>query len=245
MYAIGLGLMGGQVGALSCALVWSHQPFLARLIVLWLVGLVLYSCWLLGLISAVETAYWREDFRLEVAQGIAASLPAVSLALQLPQWLARFYFGWRIEPHGTADSGARKSLAIRDILTGTTVAALTVMALRFFQRDAAEMTTAMWIGWALAASVLAVVSAILTLPLVFLILRGYHPLGAILFMAMGSPAVFGAIIYIITLIDGGPGGPDAEIIAMMLLAGTSCVATTSVPFWLFRCAGYRLKMGRA
>jgi hypothetical protein len=244
IFAVGLGLMGGQVGALTCALVWSPHRFLVRSMVLWLVGLVLYLCWFVGLLTVLDDGPWREDFRLEIAQAVAASLPAVSLALQLPQWLARLYFGWRLEPPDQElPSDPPASLSIRDMFIGTTVAALTMMALRFSLRNPEGMTTVVWIGWAIAAGVLMAVSVLILLPLIVLILRGYRALWAIAFMALAPAIAVGAFIYVVMQLEPNAGGPPGEVLVVMFTAGTTCIATTSLPLWLFRAAGYRLKIG--
>ena len=240
--AVGVGILGGQIGGLSAVLVWGRVPFLVRCLLLWLVGMALFGCWWLGLLTTIPREDWFTDFRLDIARSIVASLPLISLAVQLPQWLARFYFGWRIEPPGNSEGVASPGLSIRDLLVGTVVAALTVTAVRFSQ-DADEMTTVVWAAWGIAVGIIAVISAVLMLPLLVLTFR-FHPIWAILFMALASPLIVGTTIYAIMLLFPGGGGPDARAIAMFLMAGTTCVAVTSVPLWLARWAGYRLKFGR-
>jgi hypothetical protein len=241
--AVGVGILGGQIGALSAVLVWGRGPFLVRCLLLWLIGMALFGCWWLGLLTAIDREYWFDDFRIRVARAIIASLPLISLAMQLPQWLARFYFGWRIEPPGNGAAVAATGLSIRDLLVGTVVAALTVTAVRFSQ-EADEMTTVVWAAWGMAVGIIAVISAVLMLPLLVLTFR-FYPGWAILFIALASPLIVGATIYAIMLLEPGDGGPDVRaVVTMFLIAGTTCVAVTSIPLWLARWAGYRLKFGR-
>lgn len=241
-FAVGLGLIGGQIGALSGALVWSRGIFFIRLALLWLIGATLFGCWYAGHYVAIGPD-WHTPWRYEIERAIACSLPLISLAVQIPQWMARFYFGWRVESPESVAVASPQYLSIRDLFTGTVIAALTVTAVRFSQ-DAEHLTTEVWIAWAIAVGILAVISALVTLPLLVLILRGHHALWALLFIAIGSPLLAGATIYTIMQVDGVDGGPDTRAIVIFLLAATACVATTSAPLWLARLGEYRLKMGR-
>lgn len=237
--ALGLGIIGGQIGGLSTILVWSRGPFVVRCVLIWLVGLGLYACWFIGLWLMNLTERWQFGFYLGFAQAVAASLPLLSLAVQLPQWLARFYFGWRIDEPGTGAGAVPTALSIRDLLVGTAVTALTITAVRFSQ-DADDMTTAIWIGWAIAVGIITIISALVMLPLLVLIFR--FPAGwALLYILTGSPLLAGLTMYVIVAINGRSGGPDARDVAGFLLAATSCVAATSVPLWLAKWSGYRLK----
>lgn len=245
LLAMGMGLIGGQIGALSGVLVWINRPFLYRLMMLWLLGLALYGCWFLGLLTQISSRLWFRDMMLEVARAILASLPLISLSIQMPQWIVRLYFGWRIvNSNSVAADQPRQPLSIRDILIGTTVAALTVTAIRISLTDSAEMTTGFWVAWAIAVVVLCIVSTAVNLPMLFLILRGHHPAWAISYIVLGSPVIVGTLIAGIAFLEPGPGGPDSAIVLIFLLMGTTCVATTSAPMWLARVAGYRLKIGR-
>ena len=241
--ALGFGVIGGQIGALSGMLVWSKGPFLIRSLAFWLLGIGLYVCWLLGLLTAIRDDLYLSDMWKEVARAILASLPMVSLAVQLPQWALRFYFGWRIaSPLFDDAADTRHALSIRDILTGTVIVALTVTAIRFAFADLSDFTATFWFGWAIAVGVLGTLSAIMITPLLYLILRGYRPALAILFILIAAPVVAGTVIGITKWIV--PGGPDVWGVVMLMLAGTVCVATTSAPVWIARLAGYRLKIGR-
>lgn len=240
--AVGVGILGGQIGALTAVLVWGRGPFLIRCLLLWLTGLALFVCWWLGLLTTISREDWFADFRMDIARAVVASLPLISLAVQLPQWLARFYFGWRIEPRGHGASAAAPGLSIRDLLVGTVVAALTITAVRFSQ-DEDEMTTVVWVAWGIAVGIIAVISTLVMLPLVVLTFR-FHSVWAILFIALASPLIVLATMYGIVLLEPGGSGPDARAIAIFLIAGTTCVAVTSIPLWLARWAGYRLKFGR-
>ena len=239
--AFGLGLIGSQMLALSGALVWSNRPFLLRLVVLWLVGMALYGCWYLGLEAAIGRDHWFRDNMMQEARAILASLFAVSLAVQTPQWLARFYFAWAIAPPPSgARSVALRKMSIRDFLVGTAVVALTVATMRLSVEDPRDITIEFWAGWAIAAIIVAAVSAVVNLPLLFLVLRLRNPVWALAFIFLGSPLIGSAVIAAILLIRPGGGGPDAWGIAMLLLGFTACVAATSLPLWLARLVGYRL-----
>ena len=242
VFSVGLGIIGGQIGGLSAVLVWSQGSFIVRSVVLWLAGMLLYACWAFGLLVLIRDDNWLVDIRADIARAIAVSLPLISLAVQLPQWLARFYFGWRIETPGQIPSAVSPGLSIRDLMVGTAVVALTITAVRF-SLAADEMTTDVWVGWAIAVGILGVVSAFVMLPLLVLVFRS-RPLWALLYILVGSPLLAGATMYAIVLVDGASGGPDTRAIILFLMAATSCVAATSAPLWLARWAGYRLKFAR-
>jgi hypothetical protein len=239
--ACGLGLIGSQMFVLSAALVWSNHPFLPRLGVLWLAAAALYGCWFLGIELAIGRDHWLRDIRMQEARAILASLPAVSLAVQAPQWLMRFYFGWTIIDPGTGASGLpERKMSIRDFLVGTAVAALTVAPMRLAVENPRDITPGFWAGWAIAVAILATVSAFVSLPLLYLILRGRSFLRVLIYVFLGSPAIGGTVIATIAALEPGGGGPDAWVVVVLLLAITSCVAATALPVWLARLAGYRL-----
>jgi hypothetical protein len=237
--AFGLGLIGSQMLILSGALVWSNRHFLLRLVVLWLVGLALYSCWYLGLAATYNRDHWFREEMMQVARAILASLFAVSLAIQAPQWLARFYFAWAIAaPAPGAGGEPVRPMSIRDFLVGTVVVALTVAPMRLAFEDPHDATPEFWAAWAVAAIIVAAASAGVNLPLLYLVLRLRDPTWALAFIFLGSPLIGGAVIAAIFAIQND--GPDAWGIAMSLFAFTACVAATSLPLWLARLAGYRL-----
>ena len=127
-------------------------------------------------------------------------------------------------------------------MVGTVVTALTFTAVRFMP-VATEMQSSFWLAWAIAVAIIAVISALVMLPLLVLVFR-FRPLWALLYILVGSPLLAGATMYVIVLVDGGSGGPDTRTIILFLMAGTSCVAATSAPLWLGAWAGYRLKFAR-
>jgi hypothetical protein len=241
LLALGLGMLGGQIGGLSVLLVWSHGPFLVRALLLWLLGMALFGCWVVGLIAATNRDFLAEMWR-EVARATGASLPAVSLAIQLPHWALRFYSGCRIAtPFEDESALVRRPLSIRHLLSGTLITALTLTALRL-AFPANQLETEFWIGWAIAFAILSFASAILLIPALLLVLRGFHPMLAVLFIALATPLVTTIAVSIINAIF--PGGPDAWGMFLMALAATTCVALSCAPLWLARLAGCRLKFGQ-
>jgi hypothetical protein len=175
------------------------------------------------------------------ARAILASLFAVSLAVQAPQWFARFYFGWSLTgPEPTISTRPDRKMSIRDFLIGTTVVAFTIVPMRLAVEDPSEITPEFWAGWAIAASIIAVVSAVVSLPLLFLVLRLRSPLWALAFIFLGSPLIGSAVIASIVAIERSGGGPDAWGVAMSLLVLMVCVGATSLPLWLARGKGCRL-----
>ena len=85
------------------------------------------------------------------------------------------------------------------------------------------MTTDVWVAWAIAVGIIAVISALVMLP--FAVLTFVITPAGPSFVALASPLIVGATMYGIILIEPGGGRPDARAVAMFLIAGTTCVAS--------------------
>ncbi len=105
-------LTAGHVGCtlaqgclLSAWLAFGDQPFGQRLLRHWIVAAILYLVWVAGLWVAVQSLGQPDQFR-PVSMLVGLSVPLISIAAQLPLWIARQIFGWRLihlaDPNSTS-----------------------------------------------------------------------------------------------------------------------------------------------
>ena len=244
--AICLGVIAGEIAALSSVLVWTNGNFLLRLLGVWLSTVVAFCAWCLGPLTFQSPGgpFESDDFPMEFVI-VGAALPLISLALQLPQWWMRIYLHWRIvRADRASEAPARESLSIRDILIGTAVVAVTLTVTRFSSRDMDPLFwTQYWLTWLIAVVALAAVGQLILMPFVFMILRcqsSLPPLAAMFAAPLLMPLFVGATV----AWNRGP-GPPAETYFTGYLMALTCLATASAPLWIARLAGYRLVIGGA
>lgn len=186
LVALALGVVGcvlAQGCLLAAWVAWEEGPFLRRLAVHWIVAACLYAIWLVGFGLTVAGSAGR--IPPKIAATVALGVPLVSLAAQLPLWVTRHLFGWRLvreEAGPTLPSHQQSPLSetqpsplpkterllIRDLMLATLVAAVTLALARVAPSpDAGEM----WPAWGVASAVATVVSSISLLPAGVLLLR--------------------------------------------------------------------------
>jgi hypothetical protein len=86
-----LGCILAQGNALAAWLAWDHRPFLRRLTIHWGIAATLFLIWLAGLWLSAERSFF------DVARySVLLAVPLVSMAAQLPLWIVRHLFGWRL-----------------------------------------------------------------------------------------------------------------------------------------------------
>ena len=86
---------------LAAWLAWGYQPFWQRLLQHWIVAAILYLVWVAGLALGQPN-----QFR-ELSMMVGLSVPLMSFAAQLPLWIARQMFGWRLI-RGEENDGTRR-----------------------------------------------------------------------------------------------------------------------------------------
>jgi hypothetical protein len=117
-----VGVMLAEGFVLAVWLVWGGGSFLKRFVLHWAAVLLLGAIWLVGAIAAEGV---RDGDIRDALEVIPFSLPLASLTIQLPLWIVRLYFGWRLVDE-CADAAPIRPLAIRDLMIGTVVAALSL-----------------------------------------------------------------------------------------------------------------------
>jgi hypothetical protein len=229
------GVLCGELGAMAYWLVWGEGPFLKRLAAHWAVGLALVSALVCGF------GMWKIDvydgnWGLMASDmiGEACILPVVSLAIQLPLWLFRIYFGWRIEPERDQElAGSSRQLTIHDMLSGTAVVAVTLGMIRAARAEHSELDMAGPVFIAV------LVSSILLLPATYLILREKRPMVGVAFY-FGYMLIIA--ISVLSVTDIGRSAP--ENVFVILWGGLAFSAALAAPFFVWRACGYRLVLGK-
>jgi hypothetical protein len=174
--AFAFGIVGcvlAQGCLLAAWLVWSDGPFLQRLATHWFIAVLLYATWLVGLVLATGGRGEASHVGATVALGV----PLISIAAQLPLWLTRQVFGWRLvreqfplaerqgpQPEPTPEP----SLTIRDLMVATLVVAASLALARL---AAPADGKPVWPIWAFACTVAGFVSTISLLPAAVFLLR--------------------------------------------------------------------------
>lgn len=162
MALIGCTLAQGTL--LAVGLVWSSGSFPRRLAMHWGAAIGLYLCWVIGF-SLVGDREFRE-----VAGMVSLLVPTVSLAAQLPHWIVRHFFGWRLV-HENEQAGLRdEPLTIRDLLVSTIVVAVTFGISRLGPHVAPGMN-GFWILIFIMMAVAGTISTIAMLPAGLLLMR--------------------------------------------------------------------------
>jgi hypothetical protein len=132
-------------------------------------------------------------------------------------------------------------LSIRDFLIGTAIAALSITLVQFVPDNRDEVNADFWTGWAIAALFIAAAGMFLVAPLMVVTLR-LRDLSLAIFTsipyAVAGPAAFTALLAAIF-----PGLTRDSDFPMIPIALVSCALALTVPLWIVRAAGYRLRIG--
>ena len=235
------GSLVGQGALLAILVVWGSGPLWQRLA--WqatLMGLGFWA-WSLGYIHAAGSgvSVWDEG---ELA--VAFCLPLLSLSCQAVLWFCRLFLDWRIErvflsPRASASLRVER-LSIRDYMVGTLLVAVT-MAFARSGKPASMPEANYWSLWIIIGLVLAVLSLIAVVPIVYFTLgmrrASWGVVGVLMLTALASgPAIY--------FLRGVPLPPVPLIFAIPALMG-GFTLTVALPLWIARQHGYRLAVGRS
>jgi hypothetical protein len=115
-----VGCTLAQGNLLAAWLVWSEGPFLRRLLLHWGVAGLLCWLWIAGLAFSA-----RQHDSAMVGSIVVLAVPLVSIAAQLPLWIARLAFGWRIVRQVSEVSTIdEEPLTIRGLMLATLLVAV-------------------------------------------------------------------------------------------------------------------------
>jgi hypothetical protein len=163
--AIGCALAQGSL--LAVWLAWGDGPFSRRFMWHWVAAGVLCCVWLIGMTLSLPNG---DDEFVDVGLTVALTVPLVSLGAQLPLWIVRQQFGWRLaRPAGSGVAANDPPLAIRDLMAATVIVAVTLGLARL--SPAAQKGPTFWIAWCIGLVIAASVSTVIMLPAAAMLLR--------------------------------------------------------------------------
>jgi hypothetical protein len=234
-----LGAIGAQAAVLSIYLVWGEGPLWQRLAWHWAVAAVALFAWCFGFALAEASWVFTDNFPKRELLALVCGLPVISLACQAVPWLFRYYFRWRIEIPGAAPrADGSERLAIRDIIVGTVLTAVTMAIFRLGKPDDVD-DSFFWAAWGIGCAFAAGVSLICVLPIIYLTLAvqrvGWGTAGVIAMTALM------VVIACVVLTRVAPGGPsDRERIAIVVSLACGSAGSLTATLLIARAFGYRL-----
>jgi hypothetical protein len=191
------GVIAAQPCVLSAWLAWGGGSFWKRMVLHWTAAYGLAMVWLIGAI--LSEGLGDRDVR-EPLEIVPFSLPLLGLAVQLPLWIARQGFGWRLID-ACADDAPPKPLAIRDLMVGTVIVAVSLAAAKLAK--GMDRGSDGWVVWAILASSVAGVSLIAVLPIGAWLLRPRRMLVGIVLTAVYAALAVAVTWTVMYVVDRG------------------------------------------
>lgn len=232
-----VGCVLAQGCSLAAWLAWSEEPLWLRLAWHWIVAVILFSAWAAGL------GMGRVSQAGEITLFVGLTVPLVSIGAQVPLWITRQSFGWRLVRGDRAQDSSPAPLSIRDLMTATVLVAISLALARLAPSPDGKPLGKVWIVmFALAA----LGSTIALLPASPLLLRTRAFRRGILFAALYA-AAWVSLLWLVVLISRHWG--LFQLPHMGIVVGLSCLilsfATTVIlAAAVIRARGYRLVWGR-
>lgn len=246
---------------LAAWLAWGEEPFWDRFLRHWIVASILCLVWVAGLwmtgfwvaqltpvLSGAGQALARINQLRQLSMMVGLSVPLMSIAAQLPLWIARQMFGWRVvcveaRPGEENDVTRRAPLSIRDLMTATVVVALALALARWAPSPDGKPIGMLWVIMFGAATT---VSAMTLLPVSPLLMRTPQFGRGVLFACLYAAFWIG-LLWLIVLVAWGRGLFPPPPLAVLI--GRSCLilsfaATVTLAAAAARSRGYRLISGR-
>jgi len=236
------GMIGAQMAlfAIWCALVPLH--WLKRMLMAVISGLVLYGAWAAGYaIYTLHSSWLRERLWERLVTGLLC-LPILLLAVQIPLWMMRIWFRWRIAHPDEDSSETFQPLRIRDLMIATTAIAMALAAAQLSQTISVPSGNGSIVPLVVAAIVIMVLSAISVLPAVLAVLRSRRLLLAMGFVFSVYVAIAGSYAALIVLLSEAP--LDWEMFVGMPALAVGFFVELTLPLLIARRFGYRLLWGR-
>jgi hypothetical protein len=239
--AIGCALAQGCL--LAVWLAWGDWPFSRRLMWHWIAAGVLCCVWLIGMTLSLPNG---DDEFVEVGLTVALTVPLVSLGAQLPLWIVRQQFGWRLVrlTDGFAAAG-EPPLAIRDLMAATVIVAVTFGLARL--SPAAQQAPGYWIAWCIALVISATVSTFVMLPAAAMLLRPRVLSRALLYAGVYIAAAITTLwLHVVVLRLYWPGSlAPWQIYVCLSVLILSFAGTVILAAVFIRGQGYQLVSGRS
>jgi hypothetical protein len=235
---IAMGIMLSEIALACVAIVWGQGRFVGRLLAVWFLGLIGLGAWAMSLLDAAQAV---DSDEAQLLRFWFAAMPCVVLAIQVPLWLLRLYFGWRAV-HRSTTTTSDTPLSIRDILMGTAITAVSLSLVRFSATWGQEVDAGFWLAWGIAALCLSAIGLLVISPLVLTTLYFRSTLVALVSSATYAViAGLGATLILVAFVPDVLKDSDFPLILTLLIV---CPLAILVPLLIARLAGYRLVMGR-
>jgi hypothetical protein len=248
LYLATVGCVLAQGCLLAAWLAWGDQPFWQRALRHWIVAAILYLVWVAGLALGQPN-----QFR-QLSMMVGLSVPLISIAAQLPLWMARQMFGWRLircerNPGEMRhcelrhnDGTRREPLSIRDLMTATVVVALALALARLAPSPDGKPIGMLW---AIMFGAATTVSTMTLLPVSPLLMRTPRLGRGVLFACLYA-AFWMGLPWLIVLVAWGRGLFPPPPLAVLI--GVSCfvlsfAATVILAAAAARSRRYRLIWG--
>jgi hypothetical protein len=202
-----------------------------------------FFAWTLGmlLLSLLER------YAIELAEMIWSlffCLPLVLLAVQIPLWVARVWFGWRIVDLNRAGNGPpREHFHLRHFFVATGVVALAFALARLGNTRDVESTEEFMLAMVILAIVCGLISTCTLLPLLVATLRGRRVWLYIPF-TIGLLWILLSVAFMVLSAFAPTGMSRGELFAVHVMFLTYVGLLAGI-FYLARLCGYRLAWGRA
>jgi hypothetical protein len=225
-----LGIMFAEGFVLAAWLVFGAGSFFKRLWIHWAGVAWLALAWLLG---AILDDGLSGDVR-DALENVPFVLPLLSVAIQLPLWVARYYFGWRLVD-GCGDQAPEKPLGIRDLLVATAIVAVSLALIRLPEDWSGDDA---WVAWGILVPALAGISLVSVLPVAVWMLHVRNlAIGLICIPVQTTIAIVVTLIVVAMMerivLD------EALAIAAMVTSFAAALTATALAV---RAAGYRLEI---
>lgn len=232
-----VGCVLAQGCLLAAWLAWGDQPFWRRLRRHWIVVAILYLVWAGGL------AVSRPSEFASTSAFVGLSVPLVSMAAQMPLWIARQTFGWRLVHGDPKHDAGHARLSIRDLMMVTLLVALTLALARMAPSPDGQEIGMIWVFMFVMASA---VSTMTLLPASALLLRTESFQRGILFAGLYAAFWLG-LLWLVILVGRHFGlfspPPQAVLVGVSWLI-VSFATTVMLAAAATRARGYRLVSGR-
>jgi hypothetical protein len=233
-----VGCTLAQGNLLAAWLVWSEGPFFRRLLLHWGVAGLLCWLWIAGLALVA-----RPNDMAMVGSIVVLAVPLVSIAAQLPLWVARLVFGWRIVRRESGMSILPEPpLTIRGLMLATLLVAVAFALARLMPNIPRGQEAALGPPFLLAAFI----STIAMLPAARLLL-GMRRFGlALTWSGVYAALLIGLVWLVVELLIHFAPGALAPYFAYVWLSSLMLgfAATLMLTGIVARAFGYRLARGR-
>jgi hypothetical protein len=252
LWLAAVGSILAQGCLLAAWLAWGDQPYWQRALRHWIVAAILYLVWVAGLWVGVRALGQPNQFR-PLSLMVGLSVPLMSIAAQLPLWIARQIFGWRLtrcehvpgemKTSEENDGKHHTRLSIRDLMTATVMVALALALARWAPTPDGKPIGMLWVLMFGAATT---ISTLTLLPVSPLLMRNPR-FGRGVFFACLYAAIWMGLPWLVVVGARSRGlfpSPPLPVLIGLSCLILSFAATVILAAAVARSRGYRLISGQ-